>query len=165
MQLYTIILLAVIISFHPSAQSQTVDDCRYFNIGPADSVCLDVADNLDTAKVAQLITEGKKDLLIIFTGWVMSEFELLREKNLTNPKIRKALQGFKIIRLYVDDRAKARPDDQLTIGAKNMLYQGHRFNVLSQPFFVIIKNGRIGCSSGYMPQESMLKFLVDCQKD
>lgn len=128
-------------------------------MAPADSVCLDVADTMDTAKVAELITEGKKDLLIIFTGWVMSEFELLRGKNLTNLKIRKILLCFKIIRLYVVDRAKARAADQLTIGVKNMIYQRNRFNTLSQSLFVVVKNGRSVCHSGYISsQESMLDY-------
>lgn len=161
-----LILLAVGSWSCSTTQTDAKENCRYFKIAAADSVCLDVADNLDTAKVDQIIKEEKKDLLIIFEGWVNGDMELLRDRFLRNQKIRKALQGFKIIRLYVDDRAKVRPQDRLSIGAKNMIYQGNRFNTLSQPFFVIIKEGKPLCHSGYSSsQETMLKFLVNCQKD
>jgi len=145
-------------------QNKQSINCEYFKVNNNDSICLDVSTNLDTGKVAQVIFNERKDVLLIFDGLVNSGKELLNSKNLKNELIRTKLGKLKIIRLYVDDRLKIKPGDKITIGEMNMLFQRHHFRVASQPYYVVVKKGKPVCNSGYLPnQEAIIDFFKRCQ--
>lgn len=159
------LLVTALVSSCTCAQDKQGDHGKYFTITATDSVWLDVYDNPDTTAVTRMVKEEKKDLLIIFDGVVhVGYMDWLQAKYLKNKKIKELLQTFKIVRLFVDYKIKAHPDDRFTIGEKNMWYQRNHFRTASQPFFVITRMGKPICHSSYMSgQEEIIKFLQGCK--
>lgn len=163
-RLYVLLFTAFICSYS-CAQNKQVNQGKYFAISATDSVYLNVYDNPDTSVVTQMIREEKKDLLIIFDGIVnVGYMDWLDKKHLKNQKIKELLKTFKIVRLFVDYKIKANPNDRFTIGEKNMWYQRNHFRTASQPFFVILRNGKPICHTGFLSKdEDIIKFFEGCK--
>lgn len=163
-RLYVLLFTAFIFSYS-CAQNKQINDGQYFKVSSTDSVFLEVYDNLDTSLVSKMISEEKKDLIIYFEGITnLRSTDILQVKFLKIKKIVGILETYKIVRLFVDDRAKAHPKDRFTIGEKNMLYQRNRFRMTMQPYYIIHRNGKPVCTGSYIskPQE-FLKFLEACK--
>jgi hypothetical protein len=165
MQRLFLFLSTAFIYSYSFAQNKQVSYGKYFKISDVDSVFLEVYDNLDTLSVSKMITEEKKDLMIIFQGITnLRSIDVLQAKFLKDKRIVDILQTYKIVQLFVDDRAKVDSNDRFTIGEKNMLYQRDRFRMTMQPYFIILKNGEPKCYGGYKPPKEFLEWLEGCKK-
>jgi hypothetical protein len=146
-------------------QSVVRTPCTNFPVNDGDSVCLDALVNIAPEEVERIIRNGQKDVLLIFDGWVNWAKRLLNSDNLKNAQIVGCLKKYKIITLYVDDRALIDSKDSTTVGKRNMMYQMDRFQAVTQPYYIIVKGGKAKCSAGYIPTpEGILALFKRCEK-
>jgi hypothetical protein len=161
---YCCLLMANLTIAAVFGQSTVKSNCIYYALSDRDSVCLDAQVNIDPEEIDRFISNGQKDILLIFDAWVNWGYRLLSDKNLKNEQIVAYLKNYKIITLYIDDRLVIEGKDSLTVGKKNMLYQVDKFSAATQPYYIIIKGGKAKCSSGYMPgHEKILAFFKRCE--
>lgn len=116
-----------------------------------------------------------KPLLIDFTGWACVNCRKMEASVWTNPEVEKRLrEDVILVSLYVDDK-RALPEAEQTvkklgnkdfvintIGNKWSYFQAHRFNINSQPYYVLMDANEnvLGISEGYNPSvPAYLDFL------
>lgn len=103
----------------------------------------------DYQQALQVSKELKKPILIDFTGWNCANCRKMEADVWSDPQVKQRLQNdFILLELYVDDKTELDKADQYTstfsgklitsIGAKNSDYEASKFNVNSQPYYVII---------------------------
>jgi len=90
-----------------------------------------------------------KPVLLDFKGHACSNCKEMENKVWSNPEVLKRLQeDYLIIALYVDDRTKLPEDEWVTssydgkikktIGKKNADFQITKYNINSQPYYVLV---------------------------
>ena len=119
--------------------------------------------------------ESGKPMLIDFTGWACVNCRKMEASVWTNPEVDKRLREEVIlVSLYVDDKRELPEAEQTvkklgnkdfvikTIGNKWSYFQADRFNINSQPYYVMMDAGEnvLGISEGYNPSvPAYLDFL------
>jgi thiol:disulfide interchange protein len=103
----------------------------------------------DYDQALQVSKELKKPVIIDFTGWNCANCRKMEQEVWSNQEVHKRLQNdFVLLELYVDEKQEL-PKEQHTvstfsgkkintIGNKNSDYEASKFNVNSQPYYVII---------------------------
>ncbi|MGZ5486579.1 MAG: hypothetical protein ACXWFB_11845 [Nitrososphaeraceae archaeon] len=156
------IILAVIIVISCTNSNQKTSNGRYVYISETDSVCLDLYTDIDSTQIKEIVNKTNSRVLLIFTGFSIHQNDILSNKYLTNPEIRKELETLTLIRLNVDNNKKKNISDSLTIGNANTIFQRNKFNTSSQPYCVFVsKDLRVnGESMGYTSNvNDIIKFL------
>ncbi len=104
----------------------------------------------DYDQALRVSKELKKPVLIDFTGWNCPNCRKMEADVWADPEVHKRLQqNFVLLELYVDEKRGELPlNEQYTstlsgkkitnIGDKNSDYEASKFNVNSQPYYVII---------------------------
>ncbi len=103
----------------------------------------------DYDQALQISKELKKPVIIDFTGWNCANCRKMEQEVWSNPEVHKRLQNdFVLLELYVDEKQELPKEQQTissfsgkkinTIGNKNSDYEASKFNVNSQPYYVII---------------------------
>lgn len=103
----------------------------------------------DIDQALQASRELKKPILIDFTGWNCTNCRKMENDVWTNPNVFKMMRDdFVLLQLYVDDKTELDPADQFvstysgkhitTIGGKYSDYEAQKFNVNSQPYYIIM---------------------------
>jgi thiol:disulfide interchange protein DsbD len=103
----------------------------------------------DYDQALQVSKELKKPVIIDFTGWNCANCRKMEQEVWSNPEVHKRLQNdFVLLELYVDEKQELPKEQQTvssfsgkkinTIGNKNSDYEASKFNVNSQPYYVII---------------------------
>lgn len=106
----------------------------------------------DYDQALQVSKELKKPIIIDFTGWNCANCRKMEQEVWSNPEVHKRLQNdFVLLELYVDEKQELPAAEQTvstfsgktikTIGNKNSDYEASKFNVNSQPYYVIINAG------------------------
>jgi len=103
----------------------------------------------DYNQALQISKELKKPVIIDFTGWNCANCRKMEQEVWSNAEVHKRLQNdFVLLELYVDEKQELPAAEQHvsdfsgkkinTIGNKNSDYEASKFNVNSQPYYVII---------------------------
>ncbi|OKS88967.1 protein-disulfide reductase DsbD family protein [Mucilaginibacter polytrichastri] len=103
----------------------------------------------DYEQAIQVSKELKKPVIIDFTGWNCANCRRMEQEVWSNAEVHKRLQNdFVLLELYVDEKQELPKGEQTvssfsgkkinTIGNKNSDYEASKFNVNSQPYYVII---------------------------
>ncbi|GAB2700145.1 hypothetical protein GCM10027037_26100 [Mucilaginibacter koreensis] len=104
----------------------------------------------DYEQAIQVSKELKKPILIDFTGWNCPNCRKMEADVWSDAEVHKRLRDkFVLLELYVDEKRGELPSAEqytstfsgkkiTTIGAKNSDYEASKFNVNSQPYYVII---------------------------
>jgi thiol:disulfide interchange protein len=103
----------------------------------------------DYDQALQVSKELKKPVIIDFTGWNCANCRKMEQEVWSDPEVHKRLQNdFVLLELYVDEKQELPKGEQTvssfsgkkinTIGNKNSDYEASKFNVNSQPYYVII---------------------------
>lgn len=134
---------------------------------------------IETEVLSQCKTQNKP-ILLYFTGYANVNCRKIEHAVFNDPKIFEVLsQNFIFTPIYVDDRNELTSKEQVevnfsgrtkklkTIGDKHLYYQISRFNVSSQPYFVVLncENEIIGITDySSNSVNKFLKFLNDSLK-
>lgn len=116
-----------------------------------------------------------KPLLIDFTGWACVNCRKMEANVWTHPEVEKRLrQEVILVSLYVDDKRKLPEEEQTvkklgdkdfvikTIGNKWSYFQAERFQINSQPYYVLVDGNErtLSVSQGYNPSaKAFIDFL------
>lgn len=103
----------------------------------------------DYAQALQASKELNKPVIIDFTGWNCANCRKMENEVWSDAAVKKRLQDdFVLLELYVDEKTSLPANEQYTsafsgkkitdIGKKNSDYEASKFNVNSQPYYVII---------------------------
>jgi thiol:disulfide interchange protein len=103
----------------------------------------------DYEQALQVSKELNKPILIDFTGWVCANCRKMENEVWSNPEVHKRLANdFVMLELYVDEKTELPANEQYiskfsgkkvkTIGNKWSDYEASKFNVNSQPYYVIV---------------------------
>lgn len=95
--------------------------------------------------------EQNKPLFVDFVGHACSNCKVMEQRVWSDPRVLQRLQNdFVVVALYVDERTKLPEDEWVTstvdgkvkntVGRKNADFQISRFNVNSQPYYVLLGN-------------------------
>jgi thiol:disulfide interchange protein DsbD len=95
--------------------------------------------------------EQNKPLFVDFVGHACANCKVMEQKVWSDPRVLERLRNdYIIVALYVDERTKLPESDWITstidgklkntLGKKNADFQISRFNVNSQPFYVLLNN-------------------------
>ncbi|NCD69330.1 protein-disulfide reductase DsbD family protein [Mucilaginibacter agri] len=127
----------------------------------------------DYNQALQVSKELKKPILIDFTGWNCANCRKMEQEVWSNAEVHKRLQNdFVLLELYVDEKQELPAQEQYvstfsgkkikTIGNKNSDYEASKFNVNSQPYYVII-NARgdvlVPPQGAYYSVDNYIKYL------
>jgi thioredoxin-related protein len=109
--------------------------------------------DFDEATVLAQSKAENKPVLLYFTGYTCVNCRKLEQSVLLEPEIMERLKNdFIFVQLYVDDRTELPESEQKeitigertrmqkTLGDKYMYYQVQRFDVMSQPYLVILNS-------------------------
>ncbi|MEX2336715.1 MAG: cytochrome c biogenesis protein CcdA [Fulvivirga sp.] len=116
-----------------------------------------------------------KPLLLDFTGWACVNCRKMEANVWTHPEVEKRLrEDVILVSLYVDDKRELPIDQQTikklgdkefvikTIGDKWSYFQAKRFQINSQPYYVLVDNNErtMSVSEGYNPSaQAYINFL------
>ncbi|QJD97120.1 thioredoxin fold domain-containing protein [Mucilaginibacter robiniae] len=103
----------------------------------------------DYEQALQVSKELKKPILIDFTGWNCANCRKMEQEVWSDAGVRQRMQNdFVLLELYVDEKTELPTNEQYTskfsgkqitsIGKKNSDYEASKFNVNSQPYYVIV---------------------------
>lgn len=103
----------------------------------------------DMEQALQVSKELNKPILIDFTGWFCANCRRMEQEVWSDPQVHKRLSDdYILLELYVDEKAELPKNDQYvskfsgktikTIGNKWSDYEASKFNVNSQPYYVIV---------------------------
>lgn len=103
----------------------------------------------DYDQALQVSKELKKPILVDFTGWFCANCRRMEQEVWSDKEVSKRLQNdFVLLELYVDEKTALPANEQYTskfsgkkvvsIGNKNSDYEASKFNVNSQPYYVIV---------------------------
>lgn len=103
----------------------------------------------DYDQALQVSKELHKPILIDFTGWNCANCRRMEQEVWSDAEVHKRLQNdFVLLELYVDEKTALPENEQyvskfsgkkiIDIGKKNSDYEASKFNVNSQPYYVII---------------------------
>ncbi|MDD3568030.1 MAG: thioredoxin family protein, partial [Bacteroidales bacterium] len=117
--------------------------------------------------------EQNKPLFVDFVGHACSNCKVMEQRVWSDPRVLQRLQNeFVVVALYVDERTKLPEDEWVTstvdgkvkstVGRKNADFQISRFNVNSQPYYVLLGNDEELLTAPYgfnTNVEEFIKFL------
>lgn len=117
--------------------------------------------------------EQNKPLFVDFVGHACSNCKVMEQNVWSDPRVLQRLQNeFVVVALYVDERTKLAESDWVTstvdgkvkntIGRKNADFQISRFNVNSQPYYVLLDSngGQLTAPHGFNTSvEDFIQFL------
>lgn len=103
----------------------------------------------DMEQAMQISKELNKPILIDFTGWFCANCRRMENEVWSDPAVHKRLANdFVLLELYVDEKQELPANEQIvsefsgkkikTIGNKWSDYEASKFNVNSQPYYVIV---------------------------
>ncbi|MVN90947.1 protein-disulfide reductase DsbD family protein [Mucilaginibacter aquatilis] len=103
----------------------------------------------DMEQALQVSKELNKPVLIDFTGWFCANCRKMENEVWSDPQVHKRLaEDYILLELYVDEKAELPKNEQhvsdfsgktiKTIGNKWSDYEASKFNVNSQPYYVIV---------------------------
>lgn len=143
----------------------------------------EVLTNVGLFNEAEALEQSKlenKPILLYFTGHMTVNCRKMEQLILIEPEVAESLLNeFILIPLFVDERQELPLEEQeevkiggktkklKTIGAKNAFYQINRFNIDTQPYFVVLDhNNKVLGTADYSTKTipKFLRFLSDSLK-
>lgn len=137
--------------------------------------CEEPLKNYDEA--LKLAKKLNKPILVDFTGWACVNCRKMEENVWTNAEVRKLMDQYILVSLYVDDKRILPAAEQqvyttktgarvnmVTIGNKWGLFQTENFNASSQPWYVLLSPDEKLLTSpvGYTPNAAAYSKWLQC---
>lgn len=137
--------------------------------------CEEPLKDLEEAK--KIARETGKPILIDFTGWACVNCRKMEENVWVKPEVKKLMDQYVLVSLYVDDKKKLPISQQysyltkdginkriVTVGDKWATFQTENFNASSQPWYVAITSDDLLLTSpvGYTPSSTEFSSWLNC---
>jgi thiol:disulfide interchange protein DsbD len=121
-----------------------------------------------------------KPILIDFTGWACVNCRKMEENVWIKPEVRKAMEKFILVSLYVDDKRVLPADEQsnyttksgttiriTTVGDKWGVFETENFNASSQPLYALVSPNEqlLTTPIGYTPNSIEYAAWLQCGID
>ncbi len=134
----------------------------------------------DYNEALKLAKEKNKPLLLDFTGWNCVNCRKMEENVWPDERVKKLMDEFILISLYVDDRQKLPAHKQftyttadgtkkeiVTVGDKWATFQVENFGVTSQPYYVLISADEklLNLPVAYEPNAAAYAAWLQCGLD
>jgi thiol:disulfide interchange protein DsbD len=118
-----------------------------------------------------------KPIMIDFTGWACVNCRKMEENVWTKPEVKKMMENFILVSLYVDDKKNLPASEQqvylskngnkikiTTVGDKWGTFQTENFNASSQPLYALVSPDEklLNNPVGYTPNASEYAFWLEC---
>lgn len=134
----------------------------------------------DYNEALKIAKERNKPLMLDFTGWNCVNCRKMEENVWPNEKVKKLMDEFILVSLYVDDRKKLPAHKQftyktvngtekeiITIGDKWATMQVENFGVTSQPYYVLLSPDEklLNAPIAYEPDANAYAAWLQCGLD
>lgn len=134
----------------------------------------------DYEEALKLAKEKHKPIMIDFTGWNCVNCRKMEENVWPDPEVKKLMDKFILVSLYVDDRKRLAADKQftykttdgnnkeiITIGDKWATFETENFKNNAQPLYALISTDEILLNNpvGYTPNPRTYKEWLQCGLD
>lgn len=134
----------------------------------------------DYEEALKLAKEKNKPLMIDFTGWNCVNCRKMEENVWPDAEVKKLMDKFILVSLYVDDRKRLPADKQftyvtadgnkkeiITVGDKWATFETENFKNNAQPLYALISNDEILLNNpvGYTPNAKEYRDWLQCGLD
>ena len=131
----------------------------------------------DYDEALKLAKKLNKPIMIDFTGWACVNCRKMEENVWTKPEVKKLMEEYILVSLYVDDKKVLPASEQqvytskngnkiniTTVGSKWGIFQTENFNASSQPLYVLIspEEKLLNNPVGYTPNASEYALWLEC---
>ncbi len=131
----------------------------------------------DYDEALKLAKKLNKPIMIDFTGWACVNCRKMEENVWTKPEVKKLMEEYILVSLYVDDKKVLPASEQqvytskngnkiniTTVGSKWGIFQTENFNASSQPLYVLIspEEKLLNNPAGYTPNASEYALWLEC---
>lgn len=134
----------------------------------------------DYNEALKLAKEKNKPIMLDFTGWNCVNCRKMEENVWPDERVKKLMDEFILVSLYVDDREKLPAHKQftyttadsskkeiVTVGDKWATFQVENFGVTSQPYYVLISPDEklLNMPAAYEPSAAAYAMWLQCGLD
>jgi thiol:disulfide interchange protein DsbD len=131
----------------------------------------------DYDEALKLAKKLNKPIMIDFTGWACVNCRKMEENVWTKPEVKKLMEEYILVSLYVDDKKVLPASEQqvytskngnkiniTTVGSKWGIFQTENFNASSQPLYVLMSSDEklLNNPVGYTPNSSEYALWLEC---